>query len=294
MQAQSSADKRTNVRLSQRALQMTFRSLAPMPTVASLLAARLWGTPPRAPVRLEQRQWLERAERLKVNAGGSTVAAYAWGDGPTVLLVHGWGGHAGQLTGFVEGLVGAGRRVVAFDAPSHGETRGGTPSIPGFAEVAHAIAAREGGVETVIAHSFGAAAMAFALSRGLETSRAVFLAPPATMSGAAERFAQMVALHPRALDQMRKRIEQRLSISWEQLEVMSNAHRMRSRLLVIHDEGDREVPLADGEAIAAAWPAATLITTAGLGHHRLVRDPEVVRRAVEFAVAPVPTTEKSG
>ncbi len=284
MQAQPHPNKRTNVRLSHRAIQMAFRSLAPMPSVASLLAARLWGTPPRAPMRPEQREWLKEAERLEVNVAGTMVAAYAWGRGPTVLLAHGWGGHAGQLTGFVEGLVEAGRRVVAFDGPRHGATPGGTPSVPGFAEVAHAIASREGGVDTVIAHSFGAAAMAYAMNRGLETSRAIFLAPAATMSGAAERFATMVALHPRALEQMRKRFEERFSISWEQLEVVPSAHRMRARLLVIHDEGDREIPHAEGEAIAAAWPSASLFTTEGLGHHRLLRDPTVVRRAVEFTV----------
>lgn len=284
MQAQPLPKNSTNVQFYHRAIQMAFRSLTPMPSVASLLAARLWGTPPRAPMRPEQRRWLKDAEPLQVNAAGTTVAAYAWGRGPTVLLAHGWGGHAGQLTGFVEGLVAAGRRVVAFDGPRHGATPGGTPSVPGFADVAHAIAAREGGVDTVIAHSFGAAAMAYAMNRGLEAGRAIFLAPAATMSGAAERFAQMVALHPRALEQMRTRIEERFSISWEQLEVVPSAHRMRARLLVIHDEGDREIPLAEGEAIAAAWPSASLLTTAGLGHHRLLRDPDVVRSAVEFTV----------
>ncbi|MGZ5446135.1 MAG: alpha/beta hydrolase [Thermoanaerobaculia bacterium] len=48
--------------------------------------------------------------------------AWSWGEGPAVLLVHGWGGHAAQFQSFVEPLVRAGFRAIAFDAPSHGSS----------------------------------------------------------------------------------------------------------------------------------------------------------------------------
>jgi hypothetical protein len=57
-------------------------------------------------------------------------------------------------------------------------------------------------------------------------------------------------------------------------------------LLVIHDRGDREVPLDDAIRIVAAWPGAQLLETTGLGHHRLLRDARVVGRAVDFLVNP--------
>ena len=31
-----------------------------------------------------------------------------------------------------------------------------------------------------------------------------------------------------------------------------------------------------------AWPGARMVTTRGLGHHRLVRDPQVIAEAVRF------------
>ena len=40
------------------------------------------------------------------------------------------------------------------------------------------------------------------------------------------------------------------------------------------------------KALAAAWPEGELLTTGGLGHHRLLRDPEVVRAVVDY-VTPV-------
>lgn len=282
MQAKPRTQKSTNVRFSREAIRLTFRALRPVPSVASVLATRLWATPPRAPVRPEQRARLAEAERFEVDIAGTRVAAYAWGAGPAVLLAHGWGGHAGQLTAFVPGLVGAGHRVVAFDAPRHGATTGGVPSLPAFGEAAKAVAAAVGGIDAVVGHSMGASAMAFAMRRGLEVRRAVFLAPAATMSGAAERFADMIRLDPRAFEKMRRRTERMFDVRWEELDVVREAPSMRSELLVVHDEGDRDVPHEEGDAIVRAWPDSTLVTTRDLGHNRLLRDPEVVRRAVDF------------
>lgn len=110
-------NKRTNVRLAARAIRMSFHLLNPLPPLASALALRIWGTPPRARIRPAQAELLSQAERLDFDAGGSRIAAYGWGSGPPVLLVHGWGGHAGQLTPFVPALVAAGYRAV-FLAPA--------------------------------------------------------------------------------------------------------------------------------------------------------------------------------
>ena len=78
---------------------------------------------------------------------------------------------------------------------------------------------------------------------------------------------------------MKARSERRLGLAWEELHVPSMAPGIRAPLLVLHDRGDEVIPWSDGEAIAAAWPGAKLVTTEGLGHRRLVQEPEVVSRA---------------
>jgi len=65
-------------------------------------------------------------------------------------------------------------------------------------------------------------------------------------------------------------------------------------LLVLHDREDGEVPFADGDAIAAAWPGASIEPTEGLGHRRILRAPHVLARAVEFVSAHVPATSACG
>lgn len=274
--------KRTNVRSSQQVARALFQVLNPVPAAASELAARLWMSPPRAPVRPPQAATLAQAEHLTFEASGARIAGYAWGGGPAVLLVHGWGGHAGQFASFVSALVEAGHRAVAFDAPRHGASVGGTPTIPAFAEAARRVASEVGGVEAVIAHSMGAAAMAYAMGQGLEAKRAVLLAPPASMDGAAERFARMVGLGSHGLRLLRQKLERRYSISWEELDVRRAARAMDASVLLVHDKEDRDVPYDESLQLLRAWPTATLMTTEGLGHHRILRDPDVVRHALAF------------
>ena len=60
---------------------------------------------------------------------------FAWGAGPSVLLVHGWEGRGAQLGALVDPLVAAGYRVVALDGPAHGDSPGrlSTLALPAHA-----------------------------------------------------------------------------------------------------------------------------------------------------------------
>ena len=81
---------------------------------------------------------------------------------------------------------------------------------------------------------------------------------------------------------MRGRLERRLGFSWKDLNIPAFAPDMRVPLLVVHDRDDREVGWSDGAAIAQSWPGAELMTTTGLGHHRIVSDSAVIRQVVTF------------
>jgi hypothetical protein len=59
----------------------------------------------------------------------------------------------------------------------------------------------------------------------------------------------------------------------------------RPALLVVHDRDDRETFWRESQDIVAAWPDATLRTTTGLGHRRILRDANIVREVIEFVVA---------
>jgi alpha-beta hydrolase superfamily lysophospholipase len=79
-------------------------------------ALALFQTPRRSPHDLPDATFVE--------VNGERLATWSYGKGPTILLVHGWNGHAAQLRAFVSPLVDAGYRVVAFDQPAHGQSSG--------------------------------------------------------------------------------------------------------------------------------------------------------------------------
>jgi hypothetical protein len=69
---------------------------------AALVLERLFFTPPRMTVRAAVAPW-PRGERfaLDVPLEKKPLAAWRFGAGPAVALVHGWGGRAQQLGAFV-------------------------------------------------------------------------------------------------------------------------------------------------------------------------------------------------
>jgi pimeloyl-ACP methyl ester carboxylesterase len=252
-------------------------------------AARRWFTIPRARGRGGRpgRRGPE-GDRFQVPVHGGSVVGWTWGDGAPVYLVHGWGGAAGQLGAFVEPLVAAGYRVVSFDAPSHGASAPGpggprTSSILEFAAALRAVATVYGPAHAVVAHSLGCAATAVALREGLVASRAVLVAPFVDVVPYTHEFARRLGFGERVRARMVRRFERRLGVPMSQFELTGMARQMTPPpVLVVHDRDDRETMWSDGRDLSRAWPAARLLTTSGLGHRRILSDPEVVAEVVRF------------
>lgn len=267
-----------------RAARFAMRALQhSSPTLAAALAERLFFTPPRTRLAPHVAGFLRTGRPLRVCVGEARVAAWSWGQGPVVVLAHGWGGRGARLAAaYVEPLVAQGFSVVAFDAPGHGASDGRLSSMPQFACALRAVADAAGSVFAIAAHSMGGSATALAMSQGLQVERTVFLAPAADPARFAADFAGTLAVGPAAMAAMRDRSERRLGFRWADLDVPRMARAFGVPLLVIHDRDDATVPWTDGAAIAAAWPSAELVTTTGLGHRDVVRDPGVVDRVVAF------------
>ncbi len=263
-----------------RAVGATLSALAP--PLAARLAGRLFLTPPRHRRPQHEVHALSTARPRAIEVGGRRVQTWAWGAGPAVLLMHGWAGRGAQLAAFVEPLVARGFSVVTFDAPAHGDSEGRQAALPDLVAALRTVAAIHGPVHGVIAHSLGATATARAVHEGLAARALVFLAAPADLVTPSLLFAEALGLSRRVRELMRQRVEQRVGVPWEAFDVTRLAPCQSAPLLVVHDRGDAEVPWQHGAAIAAAWPDAKLVTTDGLGHRRILRDPTVLAAAVSF------------
>ena len=252
------------------------------PGLAATLALELFFTPRGRRGSRRTSAFLAAGRRFDVTAGGQRVTGWSWGDGPAVYLVHGWAGVGAQLAAFGPPLLASGFRVVTFDAPGHGVSAGRRSSIIHFADALQQVVAQEGEPHAVIAHSLGAAAAVRAFTHGLEARRAVFVGPTGGPRDWAERFRRDLGVPAHVMASMRARSELWLGASWDDFDIPALARRQAVPLLVLHDRDDAEVPWSDGAAIARAWPGARLVTTAGLGHRRILRDERVVSQVVSF------------
>ena len=270
------------------------------PRAAGVLAFNLWCTlPDNAGRRKDFRPVPGVLVRVPAPRGGQ-IAVEVWdpertgsssGDGsstdaPTVYLMHGWGGWRGQLGAFVRPLLDQGFRVVGVDAPSHGESGpgvlgAGKCTLVEFTEALEAAGERFGPAAGLIAHSMGCTAAAMALRSTLSADRLVLVSPNHDFDEITQDFADALQLSTRTRDLLRDAVEgfvQRPLGDFD-LEPLGSDGGLPETLL-IHDRRDKETPYDVSTTLAGAWPNATLLTTDGLGHQRILADALTIRAAV--------------
>jgi pimeloyl-ACP methyl ester carboxylesterase len=263
------------------------------PGLAARALAALCLRPPRPAAPARERGALAGAEPFAARHPEGVVRGWRVGSGPAVLLLHGWGGRSAQLAPIAEALVAAGCAAVAVDAPGHGRSSGRVASVPLYAG-AIAAAAREVDARAAVGHSFGGAALTFAVAQGLELDAAVLVGAPASPVPFVDEFCDALGLGARARVALRERLEARVGRRYDELDLPRAVAAAHTPALVVHDRDDREVAPASGEALAAAWPGARLHRTAGLGHRRILRDAAVAAEVSAFVVDRLPRCSGCG
>ncbi|MCX5193401.1 alpha/beta fold hydrolase [Streptomyces sp. NBC_00249] len=243
-------------------------------------------------LRPEEAGVMGRAETGRLDVGGVRVATYRWGDGAhPVLLVHGWSSRASRFAGFVEVLLAQGHSVVAFDAPGHGESGGRAASIRDFRDIIRRLDAEYGPFPAVVAHSIGVLSTLFTLREGVRVERVVALAGIAHFDYLVDGFRRFLDVGPAAERALRRHVEHRVFADtpdiWRRLDARRDPGESPARILLVHDtEDDMSVP-GQSRAIAAAFgERARLIETQGLGHRRILGDPDVIAAAAAFLAEP--------
>lgn len=282
---QGRQDKSTNGRLIPSVVGVASRIA---PKLTARWAERVFLTPGRREPRPAESRALATGYPFRVPFAGGHLAAWCWGEGPTVFLAHGWGSSAARMTSFVEPLVGRGFSVVAWDGPGHGRSDGTTSSIIELTAALRAVvewtaAADAGAVHAgAIGHSISGVAIALAGGQGVRFRRAVGIGTPSSLEAPLHETMIRLGLSDEVRELMQRRIEGRFGVTWSQLAVRHAVPVHPLPLLLIHDQADQAVPVEESARIVEVWPGAERMLTQGLGHHRIVHDPQVVARATAF------------
>lgn len=254
------------------------------PGPAAALAAWAWTQlPPKQPFERRHRFSAPGGQFVATTVGDGRVTATRFGDptAPIAWLMHGWGGWRQQMEPFVEPLLAAGYQVITHDALSHGDSGPGrrghrSTSAPEMGATLGELAQQWGQPELVLAHSLGCQAAVWAhANHDVGYRKLVMVAPSASIADMTERFTAFVPMGPRVHDRFIRRIDRNLGHDPADFDLRLRAGEHEGiPVLLVHDEGDPESPVASSRALTDVWPDAELVTTTGLGHHRILRSNE--------------------
>ena len=248
-------------------------------------------SPPRRPLTQREREVFASARRDWVPFAGQQFPLWIWEGAsyrpPTVLLIHDWGGRAADLAAFVAPLRREGARVLAFDAPAHGEASGNQTDVVEFAATLAFLLRRHSEwapPRGVVAHGFGALAATLAVAAGAPAERLVYLAAAESFAPYLESFRRETGIDEALLESVRHCVERRLGRTLESLRGARLACNLDRPLLAFHDADDLELPCEHSRMLVDRWTGARFVRTFGLGHRGLLHPGAIVAAAVEHLV----------
>lgn len=269
------------------------------PRLAGRLALRLFSTPLKtkrlspAEARLEARakDRLAQAERLVILSNGADVIAYRFGQkrgasGQTIILVHGWMSGARYMLAMIDPLVALGHEVICFDLPAHGESSGKVTNLIACAQALVDVVDHIGGANRIIAHSFGGAVTAYALSRlrpqqlGSD-GRITLIASPNQLRIVTERFGAAIGLTPAALKVYQDALCAPLGGSLAAMDGNIMFAAAGYPLDIIHSIDDPEVSIEEARRYTQMGALTRLTELDGLGHRQILYKPDAISAIVE-------------
>lgn len=243
-------------------------------------------SPAKYEVKSSDREVLEWGHNYHLPYDGGELAVTTWGSsGPAILLMHGWGGARAQMTGFVDPLLFAGYRVVAYDQPAHGDSTGKMTNLLEIAPTMDLVTKQEGKFEAIIAHSFGTLITSYALvNRNFPPpARLVYFGAFNQLLESLPRFQIIAGLSDEIMDGLRALIYE--NFGKEVLDAIVNEKltpQIHIPALMFHDVADNVTPIEDSRSISQVWKHAQLIETEGLGHRGALQSKSIHEQVIKF------------
>ena len=268
-----------------KAMHFMFQHVTPvMPGIMARFAYSLWFKPPRVKTPKKEQIWADKAQESFITVDTQKIKIWRWGEGPTILFLHGWGGRGTQISGCIEQLNQAGFSVLSFDMPAHGQSDGKKTTVFKIVDVANEVIKGIDDLHGIITHSFGGIVFGHLYSTQLPLKKIVMICPPSDVHTAINQFSTMLQLP----DSVQNYIENQLKEDfgqdiYDKLSLLENSKKINQPVLVIHDVDDDVVPFHDGEVVAKAINLGSFFATKRLGHRKILYNRLVGERIAQFS-----------
>ena len=252
------------------------------PDAAAKLAYNTFAKVRKGRVKPEQQPFLDEAKHSVEAVNGNDIQTYQWvGNGPRVLLIHGWESNTFRWRKLIRILRAEGFHVIAFDAPAHGYSTGKIMHVPMYTEcVEHMVQTFD--PKYIIGHSVGGMTALYHAHRHPNESveKIITIGSPAEFEEIVESYQSLLGFNNRVLKAFDSLIYEEFGYHIHEFATTEFVKGNPKKGLLLHDRLDRIAPFHASQKVHNAWEDSVLIPTEGLGHS--MHQEDVNRQIVEF------------
>lgn len=255
------------------------------PKLITLFAAKLFTTPIKHKIPKRELEMDRKSiqKLISIPAINKEVVVYEYGKSEKkILLVHGWSGRGTQLFKIADELLNNGYSTISFDAPAHGKSPGKTTIMVDFIATILEIEKQFGPFEVAIGHSLGGMSVLNAIKQGLSVQHAVVIGSGDIVEDIIDDFIAKLQLKASVSKHLRMHFEKKYREKMNDYSAFLAAKETSIPVLVIHDNDDPEVPVKAGKHIYEHLKNGELLLTDGLGHRKILGNPKVMERIIQF------------
>lgn len=258
------------------------------PGKAAQKSFRLFQRVQKKNIREREEHFFALSRPFKVHHQNQVVDCFELGNpgGELVILVHGWDSNAGSMSMIAHAMARQGKRVISFNLPGHAFSPSRYTNLveckEAFLAVVDFLDPRK--PFSVVAHSFGSAVTVYSLSKGnYSIDKLVLLTNPNKIETIFRDFKDIIGLGDRAYKRLLRLSLEKLGEPLSKLSVQENLKKIDYQgLLLIHDRLDKVLPYKHSVEVNSEIEDAKLITLEGVGHYKMLWNPEVIDRTVGF------------
>lgn len=256
------------------------------PRLSSAITMNVAAKPLRSSRPSEEQSDLDEAQKSDyLGALGARNPLWSWGEGPVVVLCHGWGGRGSQLAAMAKAIARAGYKAVVFDCSAHGDALGKRSGFHIMAQDVAAIAMQYGQVHAFVCHSMGGMSVMQARELGVDANRFVIIASPYAPLPIVEVMRKLLKAPPVVLELCKRKLAKQFDVTWDDL-MKGHIYKDCDRpVLLIYDRDDRALPpnpMFHLQQIEEQCAGATVSVTQGFGHYKMLSDLQTINQVIQF------------
>ncbi len=237
-------------------------------TEAAKLSFKVFCTIRKGRVKPEQRDFLDAAKLPMEQIEEHQIQSYQWkGNGPTVLLIHGWESNAHRWRNLIQKLQEYKFNIIAFDAPAHGHSSGKYLHVPLYS-ISTRYMMDKHKPTAIVAHSVGGMTTLFDHYKNPESSveKIVTIGAPSEFSAFMDHYQQLIKFNDKVRKAMDIHLKSWLGFHFHEFSSLRFVANNTKQGMLFHDTEDKQVAYAASQSVHKHWKGSQLVTTTGLGH----------------------------